>query len=72
MNDDADDLFLHLATFSTLKRGQQRLFLHPQVKADPSVQSTTPSDAHQDDEMARLERVCSISISQKLSHLPLS
>lgn len=38
----------------TLKRGQQRCYLHPQRQADPNDPSETPSDVHQDDEFGRL------------------
>lgn len=42
---------------STLKRGQQRVYLHPGLPADPAQPSTTPSTAYQADERARLERL---------------
>ncbi|KAJ9099969.1 hypothetical protein QFC21_003977 [Naganishia friedmannii] len=38
----------------TLKRGQQRCYLHPGIKADPTVDSKTPSDVDQADELGRL------------------
>ncbi|KAJ9091439.1 hypothetical protein QFC20_007629 [Naganishia adeliensis] len=41
----------------TLKRGQQRCYLHPRVKADPTAESVTPSDVFQDDELGRLLRL---------------
>ena len=40
--------------FSTLKRGQQRCYLHPDVEGDPSDENKTPSDIHQEDELGRL------------------
>ena len=42
-----------------LKRGQQRLYVHRGVEADPSPDSTTPSDPIVNglDEMGRLENV---------------
>ncbi|WVQ71681.1 hypothetical protein IAR50_001222 [Cryptococcus sp. DSM 104548] len=41
----------------TLKRGQQRLYVHRGVEADPRPNSTTPSEVlnKEDDEMGRLE-----------------
>ncbi|TYJ55431.1 hypothetical protein B9479_003934 [Cryptococcus floricola] len=41
----------------TLKRGQQRLYIHRGVEADPRPNSTTPSEVlnREDDEMGRLE-----------------
>ncbi|WVR05232.1 hypothetical protein IAU60_002244 [Kwoniella sp. DSM 27419] len=43
----------------TLRRGQQRLFLHRGVEADPAPQTTTPSElpGEPEDEMGRLERL---------------
>ncbi|KAE8541128.1 hypothetical protein D1P53_002482 [Cryptococcus gattii VGV] len=43
----------------TLKRGQQRLHVHRGVQADPSLNTTTPSEIADDeeDEMGRLERL---------------
>lgn len=38
----------------TLKRGQQRCYLHPERQADPNDPSETPSDVHQQDEFGRL------------------
>lgn len=38
----------------TLKRGQQRCYLHPDVEGDPSDNNSTPSDIHQEDELGRL------------------
>jgi hypothetical protein len=47
-----------LADYRTLKRGQQRLRIHRDKEADPSVQTTTPSESPEDaDEMGRLEEV---------------
>lgn len=40
-----------------LKRGQQRLYLHPGVEGDPSDENETPSDVEQDDELGRLLKV---------------
>jgi hypothetical protein len=46
------------ADYRTLKRGQQRLRIHRDKEADPSAQSTTPSESPEDvDEMGRLEEV---------------
>jgi hypothetical protein len=46
------------ADYRTLKRGQQRLRIHRDKEADPSVQTTTPSESPEDaDEMGRLEEV---------------
>ncbi|KAL7423928.1 Phosphatidylinositol (PI) 3-kinase [Cryptotrichosporon argae] len=39
----------------TLKKGQQRLYVHRGVEADPRAETTTPSDPPADDEMGRLE-----------------
>ncbi|ORX39878.1 phosphatidylinositol 3-kinase [Kockovaella imperatae] len=42
----------------TLKRGQQRLFLHLGTEADPSLETSTPSEqfsSEESDEMGRLE-----------------
>jgi hypothetical protein len=63
-----DHEFIHLQKVSTwtrasancrtLKRGQQRLRIHRDKEADPSVQTTTPSESPEDaDEMGRLEEV---------------
>ncbi|GMK59473.1 hypothetical protein CspeluHIS016_0800790 [Cutaneotrichosporon spelunceum] len=42
----------------TLRRGQQRLYVHRRVEADPAYDSTTPSEMSSDeDEMGRLERL---------------
>lgn len=44
----------------TLKRGQQRCFVHLGKQADYDRKgklSSTPSDVHQNDEMGRLEKV---------------
>lgn len=43
----------------TLKRGQQRLYVHRDVEADPKPDSVTPSELPEEklDEMGRLERV---------------
>ncbi|KIR59973.1 phosphatidylinositol 3-kinase [Cryptococcus bacillisporus CA1873] len=43
----------------TLKRGQQRLHVHRGVQADPSLNTTTPSELadEEEDEMGRLERL---------------
>ncbi|WRT67140.1 uncharacterized protein IL334_004106 [Kwoniella shivajii] len=43
----------------TLKRGQQRLYVHRNVEADPRPNSTTPSEieGEAEDEMGRLERL---------------
>ena len=51
------------ADFRTLKRGQQRLRIHRDKEADPSVQTTTPSESPEDaDEMGRLEEVSSSEV----------
>ena len=44
---------------STLKRGQQRLYVHRDVEGDPKPDSLTPSELPEagEDEMGRLERV---------------
>ncbi|KAL1409698.1 Phosphatidylinositol (PI) 3-kinase [Vanrija albida] len=42
----------------TLRRGQQRLFVHRDVEGDPGVETTTPSEVHlEEDEMGRLEHL---------------
>ena len=47
----------------TLKRGQQRLRIHRDKEADPSVQTITPSESPEDaDEMGRLEEVSSSEV----------
>lgn len=52
---------------STLKRGQQRLLIHRDKEADPSSETTTPSELPNDhDEMGRLEEVRS-TIFQELT-----
>ena len=38
----------------TLRRGQQRCYLHSDVEGDPSDENRTPSDIHQEDELGRL------------------
>lgn len=43
----------------TLRRGKHRLLLWPGVEADGSVDTTTPSKMEVQDEMGRLEKVCS-------------
>lgn len=42
---------------STLRRGKHRLFLWPDVEADGSVDTKTPSKMQVEDEMGRLEKV---------------
>lgn len=42
----------------TLRRGQQRLFVHRNKEADPGPDTTTPSEVHTiKDEMGRLEKL---------------
>jgi phosphatidylinositol 3-kinase len=53
---------LSTADFRTLKRGQQRLYVHREVEADPRLDSTTPGEmptVDGQDEMGRLEAVSS-------------
>ena len=44
------------ALFSTLRRGKHRLFLWPDVEADGSADTRTPSKTEVKDEMGRLEK----------------
>jgi phosphatidylinositol 3-kinase len=45
--------------YRTLRRGQQRLYVHRGVAADPKPETTTPSEIAEaeQDEMGRLESV---------------
>ena len=53
------------ADYRTLKRGQQRLRIHRDKEADPSVQTATPSESPEDaDEMGRLEEVGSCEVQR--------
>jgi hypothetical protein len=54
----------------TLRRGKHRLLLWPDVEADGSVETTTPSKMEVQDEMGRLEKVpelCFVFISVLLT-----
>lgn len=47
-----------VADIRTLRRGQQRLFVHRGVEADPKPDTTTPSEVSTvEDEMGRLEQL---------------
>lgn len=46
-----------ILSFSYLRRGEQRLYLHRGMEGDGSHESTTPSDVGLQDEMGRLEDV---------------
>lgn len=47
-----------MLTSRTLRRGQQRLFVHRGVEADPKPETTTPSElTGGKDEMGRLEHL---------------
>ncbi len=48
---------IHAIANRTLRRGKHRLYLWPDVEADGSVDSKTPSKTDIKDEMGRLEKV---------------
>lgn len=45
---------------STLRKGKHKLHVWPDVEADGSVDTTTPSKVKSDDDMDKLEKVISI------------
>jgi hypothetical protein len=50
----------HLPGYSSLRKGRQRLFLHPGLEADGRIDSSTMGNVPDPDEMDRLEKVRSV------------
>ena len=58
-----ESLLGRICCHRTLRRGKHRLLLWPDIEADGSVETSTPSKMATQDEMGRLEKVCSLTAS---------